>query len=428
MKKKDWKLYKDVWISTMPVLPGVWERKEGGHVVRARATDRTTGKLKEIFKVLPQTTAAEALTWLESQQARIRTGSASVPTVSVRFSEFAASLFEHKVKIGQIKSAMGRNKWHYTLKHLIAAFGDVFIDRLETSHIEAWLESVSERVATKKLAPTTVNGWLAILRVITKAAKHKFHLPSDPLEGVSFLDTSEHETYSEDEPNALTFDETAPFVAKFRELYPQHFAMFFLGLMTGLRPSSLRPLRRRGPEMDVLWEAGRLRVCRSHSLGDEVMRTTKQKRRYTIDLPPEVMQILRWHVETQLETPEQQTSDLLFPSITGGFRTQKVLNKPMAEVATELGIKKHLTQRALRRTFNDLARAAQVNDLVTRSISGHLTEKMQWHYSTVNGSEQRAALAKVIHLVSPRPANFTGQSGEDGGEGAIPSGEETKTG
>jgi hypothetical protein len=41
--------------------------------------------------------------------------------------------------------------------------------------------------------------------------------------------------------------------------------------------------------------------------------------------------------------------------------------------------------RALRRTFNDRARAAQVNDLVTRSISGHLTEKMQTHYSTVNG-------------------------------------------
>jgi integrase len=88
-----------------------------------------------------------------------------------------------------------------------------------------------------------------------------------------------------------------------------------------------------------------------------------------------------------------------FPSITGGFRTIKVLNKPLADVAAELGIDKHITQRALRRTFNDLARAAQVNDLVTRSISGHLTEQTQRHYSTVNGAEQRAALAKVVRLV-----------------------------
>jgi hypothetical protein len=29
------------------------------------------------------------------------------------------------------------------------------------------------------------------------------------------------------------------------------------------------------------------------------MNTTKQKRRYAIDVPGEVMQVLRWHVETQ---------------------------------------------------------------------------------------------------------------------------------
>ena len=117
----------------------------------------------------------------------------------------------------------------------------------------------------------------------------------------------------------------ALFVAKFRELYPQHFAMFFLMLVTGLRPSSVRPLRRRRAE------------C------------------------AEVLDVLRWHVDTQLAAPEQEDSDLLFPAVTGGFRTQKVLNVPIAETAEELGIKKHLTQRALRRTFNDLARAAQVS-------------------------------------------------------------------
>lgn len=130
----------------------------------------------------------------------------------------------------------------------------------------------------------------------------------------------------------------------------------------------------------------------------------------------------------------RECPDLLFPAITGGFRTQKVLNVPIAETAAELGIKKHLTQRALRRTFNDLARAAQVNDLVTRSISGHLTGQMQHHYSTVNGAERRAALAKVIRLVDarsarpPRSASSTGAGGEDGGEGQPSSGEESKTG
>jgi integrase len=138
------------------------------------------------------------------------------------------------------------------------------------------------------------------------------------------------------------------------------------------------------------------------------------------------MKMLRWHVDTQLTTPEQQDSDLLFPAVTGGFRTQKVLNQPMAEVATELGMKKKVTQRALRRTFNDLARAAQVNDLVTRSISGHLTEQMQRHYSTVNPTEQRDALAKVIRLFASPPTRKSA-GGEVGGEEPLAGGEETTT-
>lgn len=138
------------------------------------------------------------------------------------------------------------------------------------------------------------------------------------------------------------------------------------------------------------------------------------------------MDVLRWHVATQLRRPEQEASDLLFPSVLGEYRTQKVLNAPMAEVATELGITKHLTQSALRRTFNDLTRAAGVNDLVTRSISGHLTDQMQRHYSTVNPTEQRAALAKVIRLVASPVA--VSPSGEGGGEGRSPSGEDVKTG
>jgi NAD(P)-dependent dehydrogenase (short-subunit alcohol dehydrogenase family) len=96
-------------------------------------------------------------------------------------------------------------------------------------------------------------------------------------------------------------------------------------------------------------------------------------------------------------------------------RSPSVLNKPLAE---ELALGKKITQRALRRTFNDLARAAHVSDLVTRSISGHLTERMQHHYSTVNAAEQREALAKVIRFFNPNTAQPRAvRSGEESGEG-----------
>ncbi|HEX7604487.1 MAG TPA: hypothetical protein VF316_22870 [Polyangiaceae bacterium] len=83
--------------------------------------------------------------------------------------------------------------------------------------------------------------------------------PHDPAAGIESLDASEHEVYTDEEPNALLPDEVAPFSARFRVLYPQHFAMFYLGLITGLRPSTLGPLRRRGAEG--------LRSCRACRAG-----------------------------------------------------------------------------------------------------------------------------------------------------------------
>lgn len=78
-----------------------------------------------------------------------------------------------------------------------------------------------------------------------------------------------------------------------------------------------------------------------------------------------------------------------------------MLNKPFAAVSDAIGLGYHFTQRGMRRTFNDLMRAAEVEAIVTRSISGHLTERMQDHYSTVSGSEQRTSIAKVIALMTP---------------------------
>jgi hypothetical protein len=70
----------------------------------------------------------------------------------------------------------------------------------------------------------------------------------------------------------------------------------------------------------------------------------------------------------------------------------------------------------MRRTFPDLARAAEVRDIVTRSISGHSTEAMQRHYSTVSGKEQKDGLARVVELAKFRQAARLDPSGEISGE------------
>src|SRR5262249_48935456 len=156
--------------------------------------------------------------------------------------------------------------------------------------------------------------------------------------------------------------------------FPQHFAMTYMGFALGLRPSSLRPLRRRGPEADVKWDERLVLIRRSHTLGS-VMDRTKTDVDLEIAVPPLLLDVLTWHVETQLATPEQRASDLLFPREDGEIRDDRILRKPFTAVAKAMGSGKHITPRAMRRSFQDLARTAEVRDVVTRSISGHATEQ-----------------------------------------------------
>lgn len=412
MGKVNWKRQWKRWVKPTR-LPGIWRMQEGGHIARARINDPTTGRMRELKKVLPASSAEEAFAWLEAERSKVRAGTVLARPRKARFADYAISVFERKVASGELKSAATQSKWKDILVHLIggthdgagelavSGFGELFVDQIQAGHVDRWKELMGGLIRAGQYSPNTVNSWLGVLRVVLKAAKRDFELPKLATERLTNFDASSHVTYSEEEPNSLTPEQVGPFLAALREHFPQHYAMAFLGFATGLRPSSLRPLRRKGDEVDVLLDAGKLRVRQSQTLGETVLNTTKQRTRYTIELPPSAIEVLRWHIRTQLETPEQQDSPLLFPSVTGGFRAPTVLNKPFATVSDAIELGYHFTQRGMRRTFNDLMRAAEVEAIVTRSISGHLTERMQDHYSTVSGAEQRASIAKVIALMAP---------------------------
>jgi integrase len=406
-------------IAPKPVKPGVWRRKEGGFLVRGRAVDRRTGKLREVLKTVDGGDASGAYRFLQDEIEKVRGGEDRSRETKIRFSEYAASLFERKVTKGKIRSAKTREKWESTLRlHLLPAFGDYLLDGIRRVDIEAWLEKMGKEVGAGRYSPVTVNNWLDILRVIITSAVAEYELSRNPIAGVEDIDTSTHFTYSEEEPNSLLVEEVPRFLGAIRGLYPQHFGMVALGFATGLRPSSLRPLRRHGPEADVLWEQGVVLVRRSHTRRDEVMEATKQKTRYRITLPDDLTAILRWHVD-RLPPGPMRDSELLFPSETGGFRAPSALDKPFREAAEAIRLPKRVTPRAMRRTFQDLARSADIESVVRQKICGHATQEMSELYSTVPQREIQAAGGAVISLAKYRELLRDGASWwESGGKNA----------
>ena len=427
-KSKEWKLVRGTWIAAEPILPGVWPRKEGGHVVRGRATDARTGQQKDVWRVLTGSNKNEAYQWLQTELGRIRSSEVAAAPSKTPFATYAVSLLERKINCGDIQSAAGVEKWENTLTHLIASrIGEMYVEKIRTRDVEAWKGEVAARVNAEEYAPTTFNTWLAVLKVVLEHAKRDLELPQNAARDVVPLDTARHRVYTREEPNALTVEELRDFLACMHAKYPQYFAMTYTGFATGLRPSSLRPLRRRGATPDIDWSAGVLLVRQSNARADIVMESTKTGVDQEIAVPKELLDVLRWHVDTQLRPGPQEESDLLFPSELGGFRSRSCLDKPFADVAKATDLKKHISPRAMRRTFQDLARAAEIRDVVTRSISGHATEEMQRRYSTVSPVEQQKSLARVLRLMDFRNAKRRpARGGEESGEGRRSGGEDSE--
>ena len=390
--------------------------------------ERVSGKRRTVIKALPEATLPEAARYraIAMLEARAESGKARR---TLRFAKFATSLLVRKVQNGDLRSKKSQERWEDTLTiHLIPAFGEFFIDELRYADIEKWKDKLAERMnadpsltrmytdsrgkerkGKERISPRTANGWLSILRVITKQATAEYELGRDPAAAVRDFDTSTVPTYTDEEPNALLVEDVPKFLAEMQKTHPQHYAMTFLGFVTGLRPSSLRPLRR---DVDVLWDENVILIRRSNAKGASVMEKTKTGKRQRVAVPDEVMKVLRDHLdaldERTLDDPDSEEakrmaeSEYLFPSETGGMRSRSTLDKPFAKVTTALELKFNFTPRGMRRTYQDLARAAEVTGIVTRAVSGHATETMQEHYSTVAASEMRAGLAKVFSIATGR--------------------------
>ncbi len=399
-------------ISSEAILPGVWQKKEGGHVVRGHATDPRTGQMREVRRVLKEPNPRKALAWLTLECERIRRGKTVEATQTPTWKSYASSVFTAKVDDGTIKSAKGREKWAVCLGHLYEApWASFFLDKIKHADLVDWRNTLpalrwerrnkkGELIKTGPYMANTLNDWLNVGRVIFAAATIKYDLPRDPMLGIEDFEVT-NRTYTREEPNALTPAEVGKWLATFKEMFPQFYAMVFVGLVHGQRPSTLRPLRRQGETPDVTFgKEPRLQLRRSHTMRDEVWDRTKTERDLDLPLHPAVVKVIKWHIKTQLTTDAQKKSELLFPNEAGGFRSKSCLDKPFAAVTRACKIKKRITPRALRRTFQDLSREAKVDGVVAKAITGHATDAMRVKYSTAQDAEVSAAVGQMVRNFS----------------------------
>lgn len=403
-----WTLSKGVWIRPTKT-PGVWECKEGGFLIRGTATDPLNGVRKDVRRVLRDVrTEYEAKHILEEELARIRTvATPDRPTERLKFDEYCERYLTTKISLGKIRSAATKELWRGFVKNWFqhAAWFDYYLDATTSQHIKLWRDTkLAPLVQRGEASPVTMNGMLSKLRQVWNKAFEENLVSRSPMLGVEDFDTSTVRTYSHDQPNSLTDGEIPLFLAKFRQMFRKHYCQVVIGFITGQRPSSLRPLRRKGPESDLLWEQKAIVIRRSHTRKQVIMDKSKTRKNYqqadpVLALPDEIWKVIEEHIDGY-ETDEQVESDLLFPTRDGQLQSPSALQKPFAKVCKALKLKKDITPRAMRRTSGDLARSGNVDIAARMAISGHKTEAMKTHYETVAAEEMRRTLKRVYEIAT----------------------------
>ena len=148
-------------------------------------------------------------------------------------------------------------------------------------------------------------------------------------------------------------------------------------------------------------------------MGQEIMERTKIGKDTEVPLSPELLDLLRQHVES-LPAGPMRDSPLLFPNSKGKLLARHAIGRVFEGVERRLGLTKKITPRAMRRTSKDLLRMSGASQVVAMAINGHHTDAMHYHYSTVNEAEVREVLSRTVKLMGVRAAK-TPSGGKTGG-------------
>jgi integrase len=191
---------------------------------------------------------------------------------------------------------------------------------------------------------------------------------------------------SDDDPNVLTAVELGKVMAVFRDTEREHYPLALTLALTGIRYGEATALR--WSDIDEPNAVIRIERAQWHGIVGE----TKTGNVRTVPLTAELGEVLRDHRKAV-----RGGAGWVFPNKDGGLVGPCALRFPIGRVLKRAGITKRVSVHGLRRTFNNLSRQVAGN-IVTRAITGHVTEEMTEHYSHVEGAEEVRAADQVVAL------------------------------
>ncbi|WP_045119632.1 tyrosine-type recombinase/integrase [Haliangium ochraceum] len=385
----------------------MFKLENGTFRIRGKVRDPRTGKAKEVDRVVSDVSAQRAA-YLRAEMMDALRVSAEPEAKRVRVGEYALSWMRSKAL--KLSPGTARTYADALEDHILPAFGDLFYDALRKQDVQRWVDDaltngwVSPSGEHRRYSRSSVHAWFRVLRTMTRDAMDDLGLRRDPTLRISFPDATEPK-----EANTLTPDELARFLGKMRERFPQHYALTVTLAYTGLRFCHASALQ----WADWNEKGALIRVVRKQVRGRVGPVTRKKQAPHEYPVEPELAGVLREHRAWMVrEQAPGLAEGWMFPSSVGTLRAPSSLNKAWKRCLDAAGVSRRFAVHGLRYTFTELVRRADVDAAVRRALTGHVTEEMQRHYSTVGLDEKRAAVAGVYRLVPAHAAHAgTGTGG-----------------
>lgn len=384
--------------------PGVYQVDDNVFRVRVTYLDPRTERTKERERLLSGISVQEAVRRRAELAEELQRGE-TVVKGRIKVGDYAKSWLD--TKLATLAPSTGERYVDALEDHVLhrsRGVGEFYFDSLRRMDVQEW---VNREIAAGYSA-ATVRGWFNVLRTLVRDAMVDLGLQADPTNRVVLPEAAGH-----DEPNALNPEQLGRFLAamKANKFWRRNYALTVVLAFTGLRFSHASALKWE----DLDFENGIIRVSRKQVRGHVGPVSRRKKAPKELPLHPVVAAVLKEHRKWLLK---RQNTGLrqgwVFPSLNDNLKTPGSLKKTWVGCLKKIGVKERFTVHGLRRTFNDLTRRAGADGIVTRALTGHVTEAMTAHYSTVGLDEKREAVAGVVRLV---PLAETGDAtGDEGGK------------
>lgn len=385
---------------------GVKNLGGGRYQLRFQATNPKTGAYEDLQRTIENCPSPAKAAQIREDLIKDAESDRSRPA-RTHLATFASSWLLSKKRVVKA-STYSRYKTTLDL-HIVPKLGAYFVDAITHADIVVWRDSFED------FENSTVNGCLRTLKTMFVAATVELDLPKNPAQHVPSLPMTGG--YDEDNPNSLEAHELAAFLDATKRHRPGWYPLFATLAFTGMRVSEATALKW-SDVIDGTGDApGKIIVRRSHWRGH--VGTTKTGKTRTVPLPQELASVLKDHRRALVAAQHPGLEEgWVFPARVLKNRTGKLiihssvrnaLLKVFKGLADDIEEAKKkgtpaphavsaITVHGLRRTLNNLLRQHAAKE-VTKAITGHVTDKMLEHYSTIGMGEKTAAVAQVIQLV-----------------------------